>query len=231
MITGVQANLWTEYIPTPEHVEYMLYPRALAIAEIGWNGTKKKDYPEFKQRALQQIEVLRKAGVNTFDLKHEKGERPESLKPTAHKARGCKVIFNKKYSPKYPAAGDQTLVDGVRGGWTYGDKKWQGFIGKDYCLDVTLDLGAKTKISSVSADFMQSYGAWVFFPEEFKVSVSDDGKTFTEVYTTSSKVDHDIQSGFRTLSWKGSKNARYVRVQGKTTMDGGWLFTDEIVVK
>ena len=78
---------------------------------------------------------------------------------------------------------------------------------------------------------MQSYGAWVFFPEEFKVSVSDDGKTFTEVYTTSSKVDHDIQSGFRTLSWKGSKNARYVRVQGKTTMDGGWLFTDEIVVK
>lgn len=231
MITGVQANLWTEYIPTPEHVEYMLYPRALAIAEIGWNGTKKKDYPEFKQRALQQIEVLRKAGVNTFDLKHEKGERPESLKPTAHKARGCKVIFNKKYSPKYPAAGDQTLVDGVRGGWTYGDKKWQGFIGKDYCLDVTLDLGAKTKISSVSADFMQSYGAWVFFPEEFKVSVSDDGNTFTEVYTTTSKVDHDIQSGFRTLSWKGSKNARYVRVQGKTTMDGGWLFTDEIVVK
>ena len=37
-LLGVQGNLWTEYIPTPEHVEYMLYPRLLALAEIGWTG-------------------------------------------------------------------------------------------------------------------------------------------------------------------------------------------------
>ena len=231
MITGVQANLWAEYIPTPEHMEYMLYPRALAIAEIGWNGTKEKNYTEFRQRALQQIDVLRKEGVNTFDLKKEVGERKESLTPAKHKARGCKVIYNKPYSPKYPAGGDESLVDGVRGGWTYGDKKWQGFIGKDYCLDVTIDLGKSQKISTVSVDFMQSYGAWVFFPEDFKVLLSDDGKNFTEVYDTKSEVNRDIQSGFRTLAWKGSRNARYVRVMGDTTMDGGWLFTDEIVVK
>ena len=78
---------------------------------------------------------------------------------------------------------------------------------------------------------MLAYGAWAFFPEEFKVSVSDDGKNFTEVYTTTSEVNRDIQSGFRTLEWKGAKQTRYIRVQGKTTMDGGWLFTDEIVVK
>lgn len=230
-ITGVQANLWTEYIPTPEHAEYMLYPRALAIAEIGWNGTEKKDYPEFRQRALKQIEHLRRQGVNTFDLAHERGERPESKKPIKHKALGCKVIFNHRYSDKYKAQGDQTLVDGQRGGWTYGDQKWQGYINGDYCLDVTLDLGKRQSIKSVSAVFMQAYGAWVFFPEEFKVSVSDDGKNFTEVYTTTSEVNRDIQSGFRTLEWKGAKQTRYIRVQGKTTMDGGWLFTDEIVVK
>lgn len=230
-ITGVQGNLWTEYIPTLEHMEYMLYPRALAIAEIGWNGTKTKNYPEFRQRALQQVAHLRSQGVNTFDLAHERGERPESLKPIKHKALGCKVIYNRPYSDKYKAQGDQTLVDGQRGGWTYGDQKWQGFIGKDYCLDVTLDLGRVQPIKSVSAVFMQAYGAWVFFPEEFKVSVSNDGTNFTEVYTATSEVNRDIQSGFRTLSWNGSKQARYVRVQGKTTMDGGWLFTDEIVVK
>ena len=231
MITGVQGNLWAEYIPTPEHMEYMLYPRALAIAEIGWNGTKTKDYADFRRRAIAQCQHLRKEGVNTFDLKSEKGERPESRKPAVHKARGCKVTYNRPYSKQYEAAGDNTLVDGIRGGWTYGDKKWQGFIGKDYCLDVTLDLGSRQKISSVSADFMQAYGAWVFFPEEFKVSVSDDGKDFTEIYATSSKVDSDIQSGYRTLAWKGSRQARYIRVQGKTTMNGGWLFTDEIIVK
>ena len=231
-ITGVQANLWTEYIPTADHVEYMLYPRALAIAEIGWNGTKTKNYPEFRQRALQQIAHLRSQGVNTFDLKNEKGERPESLRKTKHKALGCKITFNHRYEDKYKAQGDQTLVDGEHGGWTYGDGKWQGFLGnKGSCLDLTLDLGKVQKITTVSADYMQSYGAWVFFPSEYKISVSEDGNNFTEVYSNKWDVDRDIQLGFRTIAWKGSAKARYIRVQGSTTEDGGWLFTDEITVK
>lgn len=230
-VTGVQANLWAEYIPTPEHMEYMLYPRALAIAEIGWNGTKTKNYPEFRQRVLQQLAHLRQQGVNTFDLAKESGERPESKKDIKHKAIGCKVIYNKRYADKYKAQGDQTLVDGKRGGWTYGDQKWQGFIGKDNCFDVTLDLGRKQSVKSVEAVFMQAYGAWVFFPEKFKVSVSDDGANFTEVYSTESKVDQDPPLGFRTLSCKVARSTRYIRLQADTTMDGGWLFTDEIVVK
>lgn len=231
-ITGVQANLWTEYVPTAEHVEYMLYPRALAIAEIGWNGTKTKNYKEFRQRAMAQCEHLKKQGVNTFDLKKEKGERPESFKTTRHKALGCKITFNHRYEDKYKAQGDQTLVDGEHGGWTYGDQKWQGFLGnKGYCLDLTLDLGKVQKVSSVKADFMQAYGAWVFFPSELKISFSEDGKNFKEVYAEKWAVDRDIQLGFHNLGWKGNGKARYIRVQGSTTEDGGWLFTDEIVVK
>lgn len=230
-ITGVQGNLWTEHIPTAEHAEYMLYPRALAIAEIGWSGAEKKDYADFYKRALQQTDHLRRQGVNTFDLRHEHGERPESFVTTKHKAVGCKVIFNHRYSDKYKAQGDQTLVDGKHGGWTYGDHKWQGFIGKGWCLDLVIDLGKVQKISSVSADFMQSYSAWVFYPSEYKVSISDDGKNFTEVYDGKWATDHDIRAGIRTLAWKGAKLARYIRVQGSTTEDGGWLFTDEIVVK
>lgn len=231
-ITGVQANLWTEYIPTAEHAEYMLYPRALAIAEIGWNGTAKKDYPEFRQRALKEIAALNKQGVNTFDLKHERGQRPQSLRKYKHKALGCKITFNHRYEDKYKAQGDQTLVDGQHGGWTYNDGKWQGFLGnKGYCLDLTLDLGSVKSISSVSADFMQSYGAWVFFPSEYKISISEDGKTFKEVYCKNWEVDRYLQLGFRTLEWKGKDRARYIHIQGSTTEDGGWLFTDEITVK
>lgn len=231
-ITGVQANLWTEYVPTAEHVEYMLYPRALAIAEIGWNGTKTKNYPEFRKRAIVECERLHKQGVNTFDLKKERGERPESFKTTKHKAIGCNIIFNHRYEDKYKAQGDKTLVDGQHGGWTYGDQKWQGFLGnKGYCLDLTIDLGKVQKISTVAADFMQAYGAWVFFPSEYKISFSEDGKNFTEVYNKKSEVDRDIQLGFRNLAWKGNAKTRYIRVQGSTTEDGGWLFTDEIIVK
>ena len=47
-ILGVQANLWTEYIATPEHLEYMLLPRLDALSEIQWCDPSKKDLERFK---------------------------------------------------------------------------------------------------------------------------------------------------------------------------------------
>src|SRR5690606_8030031 len=47
-ILGVQANLWTEYIKTPEHAEYMAFPRVSALSEIAWTPTDKKDWEDFK---------------------------------------------------------------------------------------------------------------------------------------------------------------------------------------
>ena len=46
-ILGVQANLWTEYIATPEHLEYMLLPRMCALSEIQWCNADRKDYDRF----------------------------------------------------------------------------------------------------------------------------------------------------------------------------------------
>ena len=54
-IMGVQCNLWTEYIPTPMHLQYHTLPRLGAIAEIGWSNPspEKKDIEEFIGRAKQ----------------------------------------------------------------------------------------------------------------------------------------------------------------------------------
>ncbi len=46
-ILGVQANLWTEYIATPEHLEYMLLPRMLALSEVQWCPQGTKDFARF----------------------------------------------------------------------------------------------------------------------------------------------------------------------------------------
>jgi len=54
-ILGVQGNLWTEYISTTDHVEYMILPRGAAVAEIGWSPQSKRDYTDFKQRMIQQF--------------------------------------------------------------------------------------------------------------------------------------------------------------------------------
>ncbi|MUH34572.1 beta-N-acetylglucosaminidase [Zobellia amurskyensis] len=50
-IWGVQANLWTEYISTPDYAEYMLLPRMTAISEVAWSSPNaSEDYQEFLQR-------------------------------------------------------------------------------------------------------------------------------------------------------------------------------------
>jgi len=63
-ILGAQANLWTEYINTPEHVEYMLFPRIAALSEVVWGTSNPKDYKEFEKRLISHFEIYDKKGIN-----------------------------------------------------------------------------------------------------------------------------------------------------------------------
>ena len=63
-IIGAQANLWTEYIPTVEQAEYMVFPRICALAEVQWLAPEKKDYKNFKQRLLNHFAILEKLNIN-----------------------------------------------------------------------------------------------------------------------------------------------------------------------
>ena len=49
-ILGAQANVWTEYMKTPEHVEYMVLPRMAAMAEVLWSPEQGRDWDDFKAR-------------------------------------------------------------------------------------------------------------------------------------------------------------------------------------
>ena len=68
-ILGVQCNLWTEYIATPEHLEYMLFPRVLALSELQWCAPERKDFARFKADLdAHALPVLRQLGVNFREL-------------------------------------------------------------------------------------------------------------------------------------------------------------------
>ncbi len=231
LVYGVQGNLWVEYIPTPEHVEYMIYPRMLALAEVAWSAPERKSWPDFHTRALSAVADLQKKGYHPFDLSKEIGSRPESLQPVSHLALGKKVIYNSSYSPHYPAQGNTALTDGIRGDWTYGDGSWQGFI-SDNRLDVTIDMEKETPIHSVTAAFMQVVGAEVFLPETVIISISDDGINFTELQKQHFEVSKETPIRFTDISWQGEAKGRYVRYQAQAGSEfGGWIFTDEIIVK
>lgn len=82
-IIGVQANLWTEYIPTFRQVEYMIMPRMAALADIQWSDAP-KDYTFFKSRLTRMVERYDRLGYNyakhifdiqpAFSVDSDKGE-------------------------------------------------------------------------------------------------------------------------------------------------------------
>jgi hexosaminidase len=63
-VIGAQGNVWTEYIKTPEHVEYMAYPRALALSEVVWSPKEVRDWADFLERLPAQLSRLGALEVN-----------------------------------------------------------------------------------------------------------------------------------------------------------------------
>ncbi len=293
-ILGVQANVWAEYIPSEKHMEYMIYPRLLALAEVAWTQPENKSWTDFRLRVNNAIPGLQQKGYNTFTLSDEvnfshdadsaanavsvtlstekapveiryttdgsqpnvqspvysepvqvkdsatvtaqlfAGEKPLGKPVTRrfdyHKAIGKSVIYNIPVNQYYPAGGEKALVNGLMGGLSHGDGRWQGFMTNG--MDVTIDLGSSQPIQSVSGRFMQSIGPWIWFPKEVVISVSEDNKTFTELMRVKNTVsEKETGTLFQNFGWQGAENARYIRYKAVPNgIKGGWVFVDEIVV-
>ena len=73
-ILGAQANLWTEYIASPAHAEYMLLPRLAALAEVQWIAPEKKNYADFLKRLGNLLNYYQKEGYHY--AKHILGVTP-----------------------------------------------------------------------------------------------------------------------------------------------------------
>ncbi|MGA2173421.1 MAG: beta-N-acetylhexosaminidase [Verrucomicrobiota bacterium] len=63
-ILGAQGNLWTEYVASLPHAEYMIFPRLCALAEVGWSDKNSRNYDDFQQRLKVDEQRLDELGVN-----------------------------------------------------------------------------------------------------------------------------------------------------------------------
>ncbi len=63
-IIGAQVNLWSEYVPTNEHAEYLILPRLSAIAEVNWSAKKDKDWNSFATRLMKLFDRFNAMGIN-----------------------------------------------------------------------------------------------------------------------------------------------------------------------
>lgn len=63
-VLGAQANLWTEYIPTDEHRDYMIFPRIIALSEVLWSEPDQKNWKDFLSRLNKHYGLLQAKNVN-----------------------------------------------------------------------------------------------------------------------------------------------------------------------
>jgi hexosaminidase len=83
-VLGSQANLWTEYISTAEHVKYMILPRMLALAEVLWSTKEQRNWINFNARLQPHLVGFEQKGIH-----YSKGNFKVEIKP---------VIENNKLS-------------------------------------------------------------------------------------------------------------------------------------
>ena len=62
-VLGAQGNIWTEYMKTPEHVEYMAFPRMLALSEVVWSNPDPRNFRDFARRLPWHLQRLDEQGI------------------------------------------------------------------------------------------------------------------------------------------------------------------------
>jgi hexosaminidase len=158
-----------------------------------------------------------------------------------HKALNARLKLETPYSERYRAAGDNTLIDGVRGTNDFRDANWQGYDGTDFIG--VIDLGKEIPVNKVIQRFILASNSWVFLPLKVSVSLSADGINFTNVQESVNDINQknsDIVLKDFTCNFN-SVSARYVKVHAENMKtipawhpgagSKAWMFTDEIVVE
>lgn len=165
----------------------------------------------------------------------------QTFQTVDNKALGKPVNYLTAPDPHYAGTAAQ-LVDGVIGDDDFNDGLWVGWRGTD--LDATIDLQQATPIHAVQMRFLQQSGSWALLPRHVTFAVSDDGKTWRTLQSTSIPVDpQDLRAMIRTVRFDAAApvTARYLRVtaQNYGTLPPGhegagkpaYLFIDEILLR
>jgi hexosaminidase len=121
-ILGAQANIWTEYMPTPAQVQYMLLPRLTALAEVTWTKPEQKNLKAYIERLQAHFAQWKAEGLNfadkTNDVKAEvisgDGQGPRLRLNTLAQTAPILYQTNKSqeqvYTQEIPLVGQETVT-------------------------------------------------------------------------------------------------------------------------
>ena len=176
-IIGVQANIWTEYIASFRHVQYMAMPRMDALTELQWNNPQERDFNVFVERCRKMAQLYDLYHYTYADHIFNPKVWADTVEPNL--ATRKPITLRQQPAEKYTYEGAVLLNDGNLGRGAYNSGRWLGFTG--YPMDAVIDMEQPAEMQHVRFHALTNKGAWIYNPSNVKVLVSDDGETFREV--------------------------------------------------
>jgi len=122
-ILGLQANVWTEHIRTEQRVEYMTFPRAAAVAEVGWSAPERRDWSGFLDRLPAQMNRYSMLGIHAYSASSDQSALavgPPSRR-SSRQLQSCTKEILLSLEDDAPLVGDREafLVDIMNPCWIY----------------------------------------------------------------------------------------------------------------
>jgi len=179
-----------------------------------------------------------------YTFSHDIGTQSDKRKNRVYqqfyfnKATGKKIALSTQPARTYQADGPFTLINGVQNNKGIGKRKeFLGFSGTD--CEAIIDLGTTQQITNVKAHVLEVISNWIWRPKFMQVSISSDGKTFTDMGKTD-KFEANGANGNAIMTVQQTATARYIKIKlvNYGTIpenyvgvgNKAWLFVDEIEV-
>jgi hexosaminidase len=120
-ILGLQGNLWTEHIRTEERLQWMAFPRAAAVAEVGWSEAGRLDYADFRRRLEHARAWYDSVGLKAADTAFRAADEPDAKRRRSQELRTCadKLVLNLEDDAPLRAARAVFLVDVMQPCWIF----------------------------------------------------------------------------------------------------------------
>lgn len=155
-----------------------------------------------------------------------------------HKALGAKISDLNTYGKTYDGGGDNSIVNGLRGGLNFRDGHWQGYFGTDFEATITFD--SIQRIDSVISSFYQYNLSWIFIPKQILVYTSVDGDNYFKRAKLSPQISAKQEGHFFkefVMSFP-EVEAKYIKIKAvnygvcpdwhPAAGSKSWLFVDEV---
>ncbi|MFD0762090.1 sulfatase-like hydrolase/transferase [Lutibacter aestuarii] len=197
----------------------------------------KMDLSEMENLAKKYPEKVKELIQEYIDWEHgNEKDIPKKIKTVSHIAVHKLITTQSKLNANYQNI--EVLIDGKFGYADFSTGQWIGVEGKN--VELIIDLKNSEPISEVGINYLSSAGNWIFPPQEFEVSFSEDGKKFKNLKSVKIKQTKQ-QNSIDYASLSTSQKSRFVKITIKGigvcpdwhtgAGNPAWFFIDELIIK